>query len=67
MQQVLGLIDPAKLAAYGAAFVEASREGLLATGVIALVAMPIVWVALGRRDPLATIWDHAEEREAASA
>ncbi|HEX5013314.1 MAG TPA: MFS transporter [Candidatus Limnocylindrales bacterium] len=67
MQQVLGLVDPDKLAAYGAAFVEASREGLLATGLIALVAMPIVWVTLGRRDPLATVWDHAEEREPASA
>lgn len=67
MQQVLGLIDPDKLAAYGSAFVQASQQGLFATGVIALVAMPIVWIALGRRDPLTTIWDHAEEREPSPA
>jgi DHA2 family multidrug resistance protein-like MFS transporter len=67
MQQVLGLIDPSNLAAYGSAFVEASQQGLLGTGILALVATPIVWVALGRRDPLSTVWDHAEEREPAGA
>jgi len=62
MREVIGLVDPSLLAAYGAAFIEASREGLLGTGLIALVAAPIVWLALGRRDPLGTVWDHAEER-----
>jgi hypothetical protein len=28
------------------------------------VAAPIAWLLLGPRDPLATVWDHAEERAA---
>ena len=66
--QVLGALDRTDLAAYGAAFVEASRESLLGTGIMALAAAPLAWLLLGKRDPLTTIWDHAEERpEAASA
>jgi MFS family permease len=60
--QVLAAIDRADLAAYGAAFVEASRQSLIGTGLVALVAAPIAWLLLGPRDPLATVWDHAEER-----
>jgi hypothetical protein len=67
INQVLGLLDPSLLAAYGAAFVEASRESLLLTGAFALIAAPIAWLALGPRDPLATVWDHADERAEAAA
>lgn len=62
INQVLAVLDPTDLAAYGSAFIEASREGLLVTGVVALVAAPLAWLALGRHDPLTTVWDHAEER-----
>ena len=47
---------------YKSAFVEAYRQGLLGTGVIAIVAAPIAWFALGARDPLTTVWDHRDER-----
>jgi DHA2 family multidrug resistance protein-like MFS transporter len=60
--QVLAAVDSSALGAYGAAYVEASRESLLLTGLIAILAAPIAWLALGRRDPLSTVWDHAEER-----
>lgn len=62
ISQVIGAIDRSDLAAYGAAFIQASQESLFGTGVLALVAVPIAWLALGRRDPLTTVWDHAEER-----
>ena len=64
--QVLAALDRTDLASYGAAFIEASRESLLVTGVLALLAAPIAWVLLGRRDPLTTVWDHAEERPEAA-
>ena len=55
-------ISPADRAAYVASIVDAYRESLLATGLIALIAAPIVWLALGARDPLTTVWDHLDER-----
>ena len=61
--QIIGAVDRTDLAAYGAAFIQASQESLFGTGVVALVAVPIAWLALGRRDPLTTVWDHAEERQ----
>ncbi len=64
--QVLGALDRTDLAAYGAAFVEASRESLIGTGLLALAAAPLAWLLLGRRDPLTTVWDHAEERPEAA-
>jgi len=60
--QIIGAVDRTDLAAYGAAFIQASQESLFGTGVVALVAVPIAWLALGRHDPLTTVWDHAEER-----
>ena len=60
--QILGSLQPEDLAAYGMAYVEASRESLLGTGLVAIIAAPIAWLALGRRDPLATVYDHPEER-----
>jgi MFS family permease len=62
--QVIGAIDRTDLAAYGAAFIRASQESLLWTGLVTLAVAPIAWLALGRRDPLTTVWDHAEERAA---
>ncbi len=32
------------------------------TGLLAIVAAPISWFALGPRDPLTTVWDHRDER-----
>ena len=60
--QVLAALDRTDLVAYGTAFIQASRESLLGTGLLALAAAPIAWILLGRQDPLTTVWDHAEER-----
>jgi hypothetical protein len=60
--QVAGLITPPDLAAYVSAFIEAYRQSLFGTGLLALVSAPIAWIALGARDPLRTVWDHLDER-----
>ncbi len=65
--QIAGALSPADVASYLAAFVEAYRESLFATGLLALLAAPIAWIALGARDPLTTIWDHLDERPTAAA
>ena len=63
LSQIVGTIAPETLASYIRAFVEAYRESLLLTGGLALVAAPLAWLGLGARDPLATMWDHRDERE----
>ena len=55
-------IASADAAAYAAAYTDAVREVLLSTGLVALVAAPIAWLALGRGDPLRTVWEHRDER-----
>jgi MFS family permease len=60
--ELASAVSPADVAAYIGAVVEAYRLGLLGTGLLALVAAPVVWFALGARDPLATVWDHRDER-----
>jgi hypothetical protein len=64
--EVAGSVSRADVAVYVAAVVEAYRLSLFGTGLLALAAAPIVWVALGARDPLRTIWDHRDERAAAN-
>jgi len=63
LSQIVGTIAPEDLASYIAAFVAAYRESLLLTGGLALIAAPIAWVGLGAGDPLATMWDHRDERD----
>jgi MFS transporter, DHA2 family, multidrug resistance protein len=55
-------IAPNDLTAYSAAFTEALRQALVGTGLVTLIAAPIAWVMLGRRDPLTTVWEHSDER-----
>jgi MFS family permease len=57
-----GSLSQVDVEAYKSAFVEAYRQGLLGTGLIAMIAAPIAWFALGARDPLTTMWDHRDER-----
>ncbi len=60
--QIASSLSPVDVASYIAAIVEAYRESLFGTGLLALAAAPIAWIALGRRDPLTTVWDHLDER-----
>ena len=51
-------------------YVDAYATGVRAAfglgGVAAVVGGAIAWLALGRRDPLVTVWEHSDEREAAA-
>jgi MFS family permease len=64
--EVAASVRPAAVAGYVAAVVEAYRLSLFGTGLLALIAAPIMWLALGARDPLSTIWDHRDERAEAA-
>jgi MFS family permease len=63
-QLVTGL-GPADASAYADAYTYAVRLTLAGTGLITLVAAVIAWFAIGRRDPLATVWEHQDERTSA--
>ena len=60
-------IGAADIDAYSAAFTEGLRWGLAMAGIVALVAAPVSWLALGRQDPLRTVFDHLDERAAETA
>ncbi len=60
-------IGPADAAAYAAAYTDAVRTVMFSTGVVTLIAAPIAWVLIGRRDPLRTVWEHQDERAGAVA
>ncbi len=64
---LIGGIDPGDAAAYGAAYTDAVRTVMFSTGILTLIAAPIAWLAIGRRDPLLTVWQHQDEREASAA
>lgn len=56
-------IDRATLVTYAAAYTDAVRAVLAATGIGTLIAAVITWVLVGRRDPLTTVWEHRDERD----
>jgi hypothetical protein len=60
--QLVTGIDPADASAYVDAYTYAVRLTLLVTGVVTLIAAAISWLAIGRRDPLSTVWEHRDER-----
>lgn len=59
---LVGGLSPLDAAAYASAYTDAVRSVTLSTGVVTLIAAPIAAYALGRRDPLGTVWDHEDER-----
>lgn len=64
-QAAIGAVQPDDLRAYADAYVGALREVFLVGGVAGVGGGVIAWAALGRRDPLATVYDFGEERVAA--
>jgi DHA2 family methylenomycin A resistance protein-like MFS transporter len=64
MGQLATAAGPEDMALYAGAYTDAIRTALLFTGVIAVLAAPLAWAALGRRDPLGTVWEHRDERAA---
>lgn len=55
-------VDRATAQVYAAAYVEGIRVVHVAVGTIAVVAGVLAAAALGRRDPLRTVWEHGDER-----
>ena len=62
LAHLAGTISAADRAAYVAVDRRRLSRESPGTGLIALIAAPIVWLALGARDPLTTVWDHLDER-----
>jgi len=65
--QLVTGIGPADASAYVEAYTYAVRFTLVLTGVGTLIAAAIAWFAIGRRDPLATVWEHRDERTPAAS
>jgi hypothetical protein len=64
--QVASAVSPADAQPYIDAYAAGVRAALAMSGVAAVIGGLIAWVALGRRDPLATVWELRDEREAAT-
>ncbi len=60
---VLNAVPTADRLVYGQAYIEALRLVFLGAGILGVVGGAIAWVALGRRDPLATVYEFGEERQ----
>ncbi len=58
-------VQASDAAAYAAAYTDAVRTVMFSTGILTLLAAPIAWFLIGRRDPLLTVWQHQDERDAA--
>ena len=57
-------IDPASVRPYVDAYSAGVRAAFALGGVIALVGGAVAWIGLGRQDPLSSVWEHRDEREA---
>jgi MFS family permease len=62
VEQLIGGLGPAIAHAYENAVVAGMRMSEIVPGVVALVASLVVFVAMGRRDPVKSVWDLADER-----
>jgi len=65
--QLVAGIDPGKLLAYQDAVVAGMQRAALVPGIVAIVTGIIGFFAMGPRDPVRSVWDHADEREPALA
>jgi MFS family permease len=61
-QAAAAAVQPGELQLYGESFVQALRIVLMGGGLLGVVGGLITWFALGRRDPLATVYEFGEER-----
>jgi MFS family permease len=64
--QVAKAVNAADMQPYREAYTAGVRAAFGLGGVIAVGGGVIAWLALGRRDPLATVYEHRDEREAAA-
>jgi MFS family permease len=60
--QVAGSLDPGNLQPYLDAYTTGIRVALVFGATVALGGGLLAWLALGRRDPLGTVYEHKDER-----
>jgi hypothetical protein len=60
-------VDQSTRIAYAEAALTGLRVSLLVPGVLAIVTGLIAFLALGRRDPMHSVWDYQDERSSAAA
>jgi len=65
--QVAAAVEAANVQPYKDAYAAGVQAALALGGLTAVVGGLIAWVALGRHDPLATVYEHRDEREAVAA
>ena len=65
--QVASAVSAADTQPYIDAYASGVRAALALGGLTAVVGGLIAWVALGRHDPLATVWELRDEREVVTA
>jgi MFS family permease len=61
-----GVAQPERVE-FAAAYTDAVREFLAATGLVTVAAAGVTWLLVGRRDPLTSVWEHRDERVDATA
>jgi DHA2 family multidrug resistance protein-like MFS transporter len=64
LNEIVTGVNDATMAAYHSALIAGWRMGELIPGIVALVAAAVVFVAMGRHDPVRSVWDLSDEREA---
>jgi MFS family permease len=62
--QLFALVEPERLREYATAAVDGLRVAFLIPGLVAIVVGVIAYFALGRRDPIKSVWEHKDERPA---
>ena len=61
--EIASAVNATDVQPYLDAYVAGVRAAFELGAAIGIVGGAIAWVALGRRDPLATVWEHRDERE----
>ena len=58
-------LDASTLTAYQGSIVDGMQIAALIPGIVAIVTGILAFFAMGARDPVRSVWDHADERETA--
>ncbi len=62
----LSRLDPSATALYGHAFAAGVQYAVFIAGIAALIGAAIVWFAMPRSQPVESIWDTRDERQASA-
>jgi MFS family permease len=63
--QISSVVEAVNAQPYMAAYAAGVQAALALGGVVSVIGGLVAWVALGRRDPLATVYEHRDERAVA--